>query len=214
METTSYVVAAAIGILSVQPALNLVSSRQIMNTSFDSLDLVNTYGAFGSVGRERLNVVFEGTTAEHPDDDADWKPYPYKGLPEALDRMPPQVAPYQLRLDWQMWFAAMSGPREYPWTSTRPKLLTTIPSRSACSATILSCRAAACVRAVSAIVSRNRTVAVVDARTAIAVAATDLVQDGAARLHRTSRMARRGSASGPPGSLPPRLNDRRYRAQS
>jgi hypothetical protein len=29
--------------------------------------------------------------------------------------MPPQVAPYQLRLDWQMWFAAMSIPAEYPW---------------------------------------------------------------------------------------------------
>ena len=29
---------------------------------------------------------------------------------------PPQVAPYQLRLDWQMWFAAMSTPEEYPWT--------------------------------------------------------------------------------------------------
>ena len=32
-----------------------------MNTSFDPLDLVNTYGAFGSVGKERYNVVFEGT---------------------------------------------------------------------------------------------------------------------------------------------------------
>jgi hypothetical protein len=116
MQATSFVVAALVGVLSIAPVANLISPQQVMNTSFDPLELVNTYGAFGTVGRERLNVVFEGTTAERPDDDADWKPYPYRGLPVALDRRPPQVAPYQLRLDWQMWFAAMAGPREYPWT--------------------------------------------------------------------------------------------------
>ncbi|HYK46532.1 MAG TPA: lipase maturation factor family protein, partial [Parafilimonas sp.] len=40
----------------------------------------------------------------------------YKGLPVLLDKMPPQIAPYQLRLDWQMWFASMYTPAEYPWT--------------------------------------------------------------------------------------------------
>ncbi|HEY2649346.1 MAG TPA: lipase maturation factor family protein, partial [Puia sp.] len=39
-----------------------------------------------------------------------------KGLPVALDKQPPQVAPYQLRLDWQIWFASMSTADEYPWT--------------------------------------------------------------------------------------------------
>jgi hypothetical protein len=89
-----------------------------MNTSFDPLNLVNTYGAFGSVGRERFNVVFEGTMDSVPDEKADWKAYRYKGLPVDLDKRPPQIAPYQLRLDWQMWFAAMSTPDEYPWTLT------------------------------------------------------------------------------------------------
>ena len=56
-----------IGFLSLQPVVNMISPQQIMNTSFDPLDLVNTYGAFGSVGRERLNVVFEGTDAATPD---------------------------------------------------------------------------------------------------------------------------------------------------
>ena len=32
------------------------------------------------------------------------------------DKRPPQIAPYQLRLDWQMWFAAMSTAEEYDWT--------------------------------------------------------------------------------------------------
>ena len=116
MMIAAWTVAAGIALLSIQPALNILSPRQIMNTSFDPLDLVNTYGAFGSVGRERMNVVFEGTMDETPDDKANWKAYPYKGLPVDLNKRPPQVAPYQLRLDWQMWFAAMSTADEYPWT--------------------------------------------------------------------------------------------------
>jgi hypothetical protein len=87
-----------------------------MNTSFDPLDLVNTYGAFGSVGRERFNVVFEGTDSDRPDASAVWNAYPYRALPVALDQRPAQIAPYQPRLDWQMWFAAMSTPDRYPWT--------------------------------------------------------------------------------------------------
>ncbi len=116
MVTTAWVVTGVIAILSIQPAVNLFSSKQIMNTSFDPLDLVNTYGAFGTVGQERLNVIFEGTMDDDSTDKANWKPYIYKGLPVALDKMPPQIAPYQLRLDWQMWFASMSTPDEYPWT--------------------------------------------------------------------------------------------------
>ena len=113
---TVRIVAIVIAILSIQPLNNFLSPRQIMNTSFDPLDLVNTYGAFGWVGQERLNVVFEGTMDSIPDDNAKWKAYPYKGLPVALDKKPVQIAPYQLRLDWQMWFASMSSPEEYPWT--------------------------------------------------------------------------------------------------
>jgi Lipase maturation factor len=109
-------VAAVVAVLSIPPVLNMLSSRQIMNTSFDPLDIVNTYGAFGTVGRERMNVVFEGTMDENPGDDASWVPYPYKGLPVSLDQRPPQVAPYQPRLDWQMWFASMSSVEHYPWT--------------------------------------------------------------------------------------------------
>lgn len=61
-------------------------------------------------------MVFEGTADKDSSDKAEWKPYIYKGLRVSLDKRPPQIAPYQLRLDWQMWFAAMSSPEEYPWT--------------------------------------------------------------------------------------------------
>ena len=115
MQVTAWVVAAIIALLSLQPVVNLVSRRQIMNTSFDPLDLVNTYGAFGSVGQERLNVIFEGTDGDPADPTTIWKPYPYKALPVDMKRRPPQIAPYQRRLDWQMWFAAMGSVQQYPW---------------------------------------------------------------------------------------------------
>ncbi|MDO6435654.1 lipase maturation factor family protein [Flavitalea sp. BT771] len=118
MRITAWVVTVVIAFLSIQPALNMLSPNQIMITSYDPLNLVNTYGAFGSVGRERYNVIFEGTNDSLANDKTIWIPYPYKGLPVALDQRPPQIAPYQLRLDWQMWFAAMSTPDEYPWTIT------------------------------------------------------------------------------------------------
>lgn len=111
MLTTTWVITLVIILLSVKPVLNLFSSSQIMNTSFDPLELVNTYGAFGTVGQERLNIVFEGSM-----DGKHWAPYVYKGLPTLPNQSPPQIAPYQLHLDWQLWFAAMSTADQYPWT--------------------------------------------------------------------------------------------------
>ncbi len=116
MRITAWVVTIVIGLLSIQPAFNLLSPGQIMNGSFDPLELVNTYGAFGTVGQERLNVVFEGTADDTTNNKAQWKPYLYKALPVELNKRPPQIAPYQLHLDWQMWFAAMAAPGDYPWT--------------------------------------------------------------------------------------------------
>jgi hypothetical protein len=84
--------AAFVAVLSIQPVQNLDSPRQIMNTAFDRFDLVNTYGAFGTVGRERMKRGLRGTD----DDDlerAQWKPYPCRALPVALDARPVVVAP-------------------------------------------------------------------------------------------------------------------------
>jgi hypothetical protein len=107
---------AVVAALSVYPVRNLLSRRQAMNTSFNRLNLVNTYGAFGSVGRERYQIVFEGTADAMPTGDAVWKPYEYKCQPGTLERRPCVVSPYHYRLDWQIWFAAMSTPSRYPWT--------------------------------------------------------------------------------------------------
>jgi hypothetical protein len=87
-----------------------------MNSSFDPLDLVNTYGAFGSVGRERREIVFEGTSDAVPSDTATWREYAFRCAPCDPARPPCVITPYHLRLDWQIWFAAMSTPERYPWT--------------------------------------------------------------------------------------------------
>ncbi len=116
MKWAAWIYAGIVALLSIPVVVNLASPRQLMNNAFDPLGLVNTYGAFGSVGKERLNVVFEGTAAAVLDEHTVWKAYPYIGLPVDVMERPPQVAPYQLRLDWQMWFAAMATPNQYPFT--------------------------------------------------------------------------------------------------
>ena len=45
-----------------------------------------------------------------------WKEYEFVAKPGDPNRRPPTVAPYQPRIDWQIWFAAMSTPAQYPWT--------------------------------------------------------------------------------------------------
>jgi hypothetical protein len=59
------VLAAVIVYLSVPIVRNMISRREIMNYSFNRLHLVNTYGAFGSVTKERLEVIVEGTADEY-----------------------------------------------------------------------------------------------------------------------------------------------------
>jgi hypothetical protein len=107
--------AGAVVVLSYWPTRNLLSRRQLMNFSFNPLHLVNTYGAFGSITRVRHEVVVEGTEEPRPGPDAVWREYEFKGKPGDVHRRPPQVAPYHLRLDWLMWFAALSPSYAEPW---------------------------------------------------------------------------------------------------
>jgi hypothetical protein len=108
-DTFALLLVGATIVLSVKPVLNLVSKHQAMNLSYNTLHLVNTYGAFGSVTRERFEVVLEGTESEdRRAEDAQWHEYECKGKPGRVTRMPPQVAPYHLRLDWLLWFLPFS----------------------------------------------------------------------------------------------------------
>ncbi|WP_251095911.1 lipase maturation factor family protein [Streptomyces sp. Caat 7-52] len=107
-EALVLAVAALLVFLSYHPVVNMISRRQVMNRSFDPLHLVNTYGAFGSVSRVRYEVVVEGTLDAAPREDSDWREYAFRGKPGDPRHWPRQFAPYHLRLDWLMWFAALS----------------------------------------------------------------------------------------------------------
>lgn len=107
-------VTALLLVLSFWPLRNLVSRRQLMNASFNRYHLVNAYGAFGTVTKVRFEVVVEGNDDVAPDRDSDWLEYGFRGKPGDPRRMPPQVAPYHLRLDWLMWFLAL-GARDTRW---------------------------------------------------------------------------------------------------
>ncbi|MGH8093448.1 MAG: lipase maturation factor family protein [Chthoniobacterales bacterium] len=77
---------------------------------FAPFRIVNGYGLFRVMTKERLEIIIEGSA-----DGIDWKPYDFKWKPGGLDRMPAFVEPHQPRLDWQMWFAALSDARQNPW---------------------------------------------------------------------------------------------------
>ena len=103
-----YVIGAGTVLLSIQPTLNLLSENQAMNYSYNPFHLVNTYGAFGNVGRERYEIVMEGTSERVITPYTEWKEYGFKAKPGDPKRMPPQIAPYHLRLDWLIWFLPFS----------------------------------------------------------------------------------------------------------
>lgn len=107
-EIVLYVLGGAVVLLSVKPALNLVSRNQLMNFSYNPFHLVNAYGAFGSVTRERYEIVIEGTDEALLSERTRWQEYGFKAKPDDPRRMPPQWAPYHLRLDWLVWFLPFS----------------------------------------------------------------------------------------------------------
>jgi hypothetical protein len=99
------VVTSAVGVLfvvlSVPAVRNLFARRQLMNASFHRWQLANAYGAFGTVTRERIEIVVEGSDDE---EGRHWREYEFRGKPGDVRRIPRQFAPYHLRLDWLMWF--------------------------------------------------------------------------------------------------------------
>jgi hypothetical protein len=105
---------ALIAFKSIDVIENLASKHQAMNRSFDRLALVNTYGAFGSVTMERHELVIEGTLDEDPET-ATWRAYELPCKPGDLDRRPCVLGPYHRRLDWLIWFSAMSDQPGDPW---------------------------------------------------------------------------------------------------
>src|SRR5262245_8716536 len=80
--------------------------------------LVNPYGLFSIMTTDRPEIIVEGST-----DPVEWKPYECKYKPADQQRRPPFVFPHMPRLDWQMWFAALSDASRNRWVLVFEKRL-------------------------------------------------------------------------------------------
>ena len=85
--------------------------------------VVNSYGLFATMTTERIEIEVQGSN-----DGENWQTYVFRYKPGDPGRAPRWVAPHQPRLDWQMWFAALSNYHENPWfSSLMVRLLTASP---------------------------------------------------------------------------------------
>ncbi len=72
--------------------------------------IVNPYGLFAVMTKERPELVFEGRDAGGA-----WRELDFRFKPDDPAERPHQVAPHMPRLDWQMWFAALGVARGDPY---------------------------------------------------------------------------------------------------
>ena len=97
----------AVSVLSYPVVANLLQldgRKQVMNSSFGAFRLVNTYGAFGSVGEARYEPVIAITYSEKWWDADVWTEIELPCKPGNTTRRPCFCAPYHYRLDWNIWF--------------------------------------------------------------------------------------------------------------
>ncbi len=72
--------------------------------------IVNSYGLFAVMTTTRAEIEIQGSN-----DGNAWKTYEFRYKPGGLNRAPRWVEPFQPRLDWQMWFAALNSVQNTPW---------------------------------------------------------------------------------------------------
>jgi lipase maturation factor len=86
--------------------------------------IAESYGLFAVMTRERYEIEFQGTL-----DGTHWIAYPFRYKPQDPFVAPGIYAPYQPRFDWDLWFASLDDPSEWPWVGTvEEKLLAGEPS--------------------------------------------------------------------------------------
>lgn len=71
------------------------------------------YGLFATMTKSRPEIVIEGSS-----DGENWKEYEFKFKPGNVRKHPAVAAPFQPRLDWQMWFASLGPEGQSPWVRT------------------------------------------------------------------------------------------------
>src|SRR5580693_10802641 len=89
----------------------------------DPFRIANRYGLFAVMTRGRYEIEFQGSN-----DGQTWIAYPFRHKPQELDKPPRIYAPYQPRLDWNLWFASLGEWRDNPMVlRTERRLLSNDP---------------------------------------------------------------------------------------
>lgn len=70
----------------------------------------NNYGLFAVMTTQRQEIIVQGSN-----DGVHWSGYEFRYKPGNVERRPGFIAPFQPRLDWQMWFAALGNYQDNPW---------------------------------------------------------------------------------------------------
>jgi lipase maturation factor 1 len=72
--------------------------------------LINNYGPFAVMTTVRDEIIIEGSN-----DGVHWLEYGFRYKPDDVNKPLSWNIPHQPRLDWQMWFAALSEPQPSGW---------------------------------------------------------------------------------------------------
>ena len=108
----------AVAILILLGMIQLLYSLGVGTRSISSkplawvqpFEIVNSYGLFAIMTTTRPEIIIEGSN-----DQVNWREYQFPFKPGNTHRGLPWVAPYQPRLDWQMWFAALGNYQSNTW---------------------------------------------------------------------------------------------------
>jgi len=106
-----FVVVGGAHVLSaIFPRSDRLPKAEYMLNILEPLRSLNSYGLFRVMTTVRHEIVVEGSIDGHT-----WLAYEFKYKPGNLYKRPGFVEPHQPRLDWQMWFAALSSPEREVW---------------------------------------------------------------------------------------------------
>ncbi len=112
VRAVAVVLLAAGGLRVVQAVYpsRLPGPISVAAEALERFRISNRYGLFAVMTTTRNEIVIEGSN-----DGRIWWPYEFRFKPGELRRAPPLIAPFQPRLDWQMWFAALSSYQSNVW---------------------------------------------------------------------------------------------------
>ena len=114
-RTAARVAAGCVMVLGIAVTVESVARQPWFGSGLTQvvrpLRLANPYGLFAVMTTRRDELVLEGSL-----DGETWSAYGFPFKPGDPSRAPVWAAPYQPRLDWQMWFAALTTPERAPWT--------------------------------------------------------------------------------------------------